>query len=209
MNRSSQHDASFRADLPRKKKRGLLRWSLIVFAGVFAFALIADGVDRIIPGWEEREAARAIERAEREEARAEREAVRAERRAAADAERAERQVRAEIARAEEARREDIRQAACRRTFSCWANEHLSTADRACRRGLEDMARYQARWTTRMGERRFSRFESLDGRPDVIVYSGDRIELQNGFGVWQTHTYACAYNPGTGAATPIEMRPGRL
>lgn len=198
------------------RRKGWPIWKIMAaaLAGYFALSLVVAGVDRLLPGWEAREAQRAEDRLARDEAHEARQAARAvERRireAAREARAEERNARAAAEQAEQARRDAIREAACRRTQSCWTARHLADADRACRESLESFARFQSRWTMRAGERRFTHADWLDdGESGRIVYSGDRIELQNGFGVWQPHIYECLYDPGTRTGLGLSMQPGRL
>ena len=197
------------------RRRGLV-WKIIGagLAGYFVLGLFAVTLDQLLPGRALREAerlqARQDEAAERQARQAARAVERRIREAAREARQLDREARAAADQAEQARRDAIRQAVCRRSPSCWADHHLADAHYACRASLESLARYRSRWTTRPGERRFTRVVSVaEGGHGVIIYAGDRIELQNGFGAWQPHTYACAYDPERGTGLALSMQAGRL
>lgn len=198
----------------RRKPWGLWKTCLAGLAGFLLIGVILDGANRLLPGHEERQAVSAERQREAAEARAARQAAqtvqRRIREAARLARQSEREAAAGLARAEEARREAIRDAVCQRTLSCWAARHMSDAQRACRTSLESLARFQSRWVSRIGEGRFTQYDWLDGgETGRLVYAGDRIELQNGLGVWQRHVYTCAYDPHRQLGHGLSMQPGRL
>lgn len=199
-----------------ERRKGLSAWriGLATIGSLIAFGLVLDVADRMLPGRDAREAERQRIRLAQNEARESREAARAVERqirtAAREARAIERQAEAEAQQAEMARRDAIRDAVCRRTPGCFAAMHIADADRTCRAGLEELARFQFRWTNRLGERRFSQYELAgEAGSERLVFAGDRIELQNGFGVWQNHVYECLYNPQSDTGIALNMRPGRL
>ena len=44
--------------------------------------------------------------------------------------------------------------------------------------------------------------------ETVDFIGDEVELQNGFGAWQRHRYACTVWPGEGRARLNLIEPGR-
>ena len=66
------------------------------------------------------------------------------------------------------------------------------AEILCGRQIEDLARFDYDWTNGFGEPKFSRI-ALAGT-DALLYKGDRLQFQNGFGAWQRMTYSCIFNP---------------
>lgn len=97
---------------------------------------------------------------------------------------------------------------CRADFECWTNSHKADANSACRPYLERLAQYDFRWTYNPLDGRFSR-ASVSDDGDVITYVGDRVEFQNGFGAWMTHTYSCTYSASTASVLSVDATPGRL
>lgn len=98
-------------------------------------------------------------------------------------------------------------AQCRADPACWADRHQWAAGIACRQRVEAQARYQARWPA--GRATFAYTEPSRRTPGAIVYLGDGAELQNGFGAWRPHTYACTYSPDSRSVLNLEVIPGRI
>jgi hypothetical protein len=70
------------------------------------------------------------------------------------------------------------------------------------------AKYDFEWTHGILESKFTRF-SRSANPNVFIYYGDGLKLQNGFGAWQIHTYQCTFNADTEQAKSVAVSPGRL
>lgn len=200
---------------PSRRKKG---WSfpklvLVGFVTILVLGAITSLIDRLTPGWEERElqreSLRLAEAELREAARARRLVERRIEEAARQARDEARREETERARAEEAQRQAEHDEACRQSASCWGDRHLSDASRSCRARVEEAARYQVRWTNRFSKPRFANAGWLsDAASGVLVYAGNRVEFQNGFGVWMPHRYECVFNPQTGISLLILIEPGR-
>lgn len=116
---------------------------------------------------------------------------------------------AHAARAAAAAEAEARKAAaCRRDAHCWGLKHWADATLACRRRTERAARYRVRWPSGVLNPALVHWEWRDQQAGSLTYIG-RAELQNGFGAWQPHIVGCLYDPNTGTAISVELRPGRL
>jgi hypothetical protein len=113
---------------------------------------------------------------------------------------------AEAVAAEEQRKKD---AACKAELQCWAEKHHIAATIACRPRIERLSKWQFEWTDGWLESKFSRFKWKDQAKGLVVYVGDRIKFQNGFGAWQYAVYKCVYDPTNDAVLDVEALPGRL
>lgn len=100
-------------------------------------------------------------------------------------------------------------AACKKQLGCWAEKKLIEATFACRPRIERMAQYQFEWTDGFFEQKMSHYRWQDPNAGVVMYIGDKIKLQNGFGAWQYYTYFCDYDSTTKAVTDIRLKVGRL
>ena len=83
---------------------------------------------------------------------------------------------------------------------------LYLANLLCRRLVEDEAQYGFRWTDGLLGKKFEPVDALGG--ETVDFIGDEVELQNGFGAWQRHRYACTVWPGEGRARLNLIEPGR-
>ncbi|WP_458096181.1 hypothetical protein [Roseomonas sp. WA12] len=145
------------------------------------------------------------------EQRAEMDRKRGEREQAAAVAEADRRYLAAIAEADAAKAreaERVRQdAACRPDLQCWASKHMGAATSACRPLVESSASRDYRWTAWI--EKFSHYRWANQAAGTVVYIGDEIEMQNGFGAWMRHTYACEFDTSTRTARVINVRAGRI
>lgn len=101
------------------------------------------------------------------------------------------------------------EAACRQDLRCWGEKHHVAAARVCQPLIERMAKYDLQWTDAWHEPKMSRFAWKDKDAGIIVFLGDKVKFQNGFGAWQQVTYHCDYNTLTGEALDVRLYEGRL
>ncbi len=94
--------------------------------------------------------------------------------------------------------------ACRSDAQCWGDKHMLNAGTACAPEIERQAQYQAEWTssflTRFGQFRRGR------EPSSIVYLGDEVKFQNGFGAWRLMRYECEYDPESKRVLGVSVTP---
>ncbi|WP_164707274.1 zinc ribbon domain-containing protein [Metapseudomonas otitidis] len=100
-------------------------------------------------------------------------------------------------------------ATCRKELSCWAEEKIVTASVECKRPVESLAKYNARWTDGVLDMKFSHYRWKDQAKGTVTYIGDKIEFQNGFGAYQKHIYECDFDPSTVTVLDVRARPGQL
>lgn len=79
----------------------------------------------------------------------------------------------------------------------------------CKDSVEKLAQYSSRWTDGTFETKFSHFRWLNEEQATITFIGDKIEFQNGFGAYQTHTYECEFDPESKTILDVRASPGRL
>ncbi|MEQ9464275.1 MAG: hypothetical protein RJQ10_11500 [Haliea sp.] len=89
-----------------------------------------------------------------------------------------------------------------------AKSHLVDANTYCKRPVERLAQYDFEWTDGWLTLKFRHYIQSE-RPGTFIYIGDSIKLQNGFGAWQPHIYACEYRPSTKTVVEVSASPGRL
>ena len=66
------------------------------------------------------------------------------------------------------------------------------ADIFCAEQVEARARFSARWTNGFLENKFpvGQWQKETASEKIVLYMGDKIEIQNRFGAWQPHLYEC-------------------
>ena len=62
----------------------------------------------------------------------------------------------------------------------------------CAEQVEARARFSARWTDSFLEDKFpvGQWQKETASEKIVLYMGDKIEIQNRFGAWQPHLYEC-------------------
>ena len=102
----------------------------------------------------------------------------------------------------------------------WGEDHIIAAKVRCEDHIEQLAQYDFEWTQGWGKPIFSRWIAHDPEnpsqmfppiteSTILVYSGDKIRFQNGFGAFRNHTYECQYNPESKTVIRVSASPGRL
>lgn len=86
-------------------------------------------------------------------------------------------------------------AACRQDFQCWGEKARINKEGACKRAIENMARFDTRWTDDGWlEYKFEHFKWKNKSKGIITLMGDKLQLQNGFGAWRKVRYECDVDP---------------
>lgn len=98
---------------------------------------------------------------------------------------------------------------CRRDLQCWGDKHNIEAAVYCENLLERLAKYSHEWTDGFLEPKFSRFRWKNINKGFVVYIGDKIRFQNGFGAWQNYIYECDYDPDNEIVLDVRAKLGRL
>ncbi|WP_323115240.1 hypothetical protein [Pseudomonas guariconensis] len=122
----------------------------------------------------------------------------------AEAEAAEKQ-KAELAKTAEAKKESD----CRNDLQCWAQKNELDAIVTCKRAIESLAKYDFEWTDGITAPIFARLSWGDKARGEIIYIGDQVKFQNGFGNFLKHKYACKFDPVAKVAINATADPGRL
>lgn len=103
----------------------------------------------------------------------------------------------------------VDEAACRKDLECAGNKYGISAGVYCKKPVERLAKYTARWTDGTFDMKFSHFRWLNQEQGLITFIGDKIEFQNGFGAFQKHIYECDFNPVNNQVLDVRARPGQL
>ena len=112
---------------------------------------------------------------------------------------------ADLAKAAEAKKESD----CSKDLQCWAQKNEIDAIVACKPAIERLAKYDYEWTDGITSPIFAKLSWGDKARGEIVYIGDEIKFQNGFGNFLKHKYACKFDPTSKVAMTATADPGRL
>lgn len=116
---------------------------------------------------------------------------------------------AELAAAKKAKAEQEKQAKCRPDLVCYAETTLIEATSQCRPQIERRSRYSFEWTDSWAETKFDRYRWYDKEKGLVIYIGDKLKFQNGFGAWANVIYNCIYDPAKEKIIEIKVWQGRL
>lgn len=99
---------------------------------------------------------------------------------------------------------------CRKDLLCWGNKHLIIGTRLCQKAIERKVTYDFKWTdTGWTALKFTHYQWLDQQKGTLIFIGDKIKLQNMFGAWQNHIYACHFDPDNDKFLQVNLIKGRL
>lgn len=93
---------------------------------------------------------------------------------------------------------------CRAELNCWSRRHMLHAAAACKRGIEAQAKWQAEWTDGASRPMFSRHAWANEPDGHIVYFGNQVKFQNGFGAWRRVDYACTFDTRSRAVVEVSV-----
>lgn len=99
--------------------------------------------------------------------------------------------------------------ACRQSAQCTGRRFKGAAEAPCAHAVEALAKFDYKWTNGFGERKFTRYDWANKEAGLLLYQGDSIQFQNGFGAFQRHVYECVYDPGNKRVVTVEARPWAL
>ena len=99
---------------------------------------------------------------------------------------------------------------CRASPACIYALHIDEFDRLCRRSIDAMVLTDTDWPFLSTAReRFSRFGFVDGNTDMLTIAGDQLRVENAFGTWVNHAYACEIHVDSQQVLDVILEPGRL
>ncbi len=98
---------------------------------------------------------------------------------------------------------------CRKDLTCWAERRVVSASYLCKPQIERQAKYSFKWTDGILGSKLTRYRWKNRANGVVTYIGDKIQFQNGFGVWQNCIYECDYDPENDVVLAVRVNPGRL
>lgn len=92
-------------------------------------------------------------------------------------------------RAEEAASAAAKEQDCVADEGCFTKRYEVDARQKCQPALEAYAKFDLKWSIEP----FFFSAYVDRREGTIRYSGNSLQLQNGFGTWQRYRYECLYS----------------
>jgi hypothetical protein len=98
---------------------------------------------------------------------------------------------------------------CEQSALCFGQKHQARASVFCAKQVERLARYDFKWTDSWDQVKFDWIGWKDKEKKLLIYGGDKIKFQNGFGVWANYMYKCVYDPGLDLVMDIQISPGKL
>lgn len=75
---------------------------------------------------------------------------------------------------------------------CIGKRELSAAAYPCREAVEGRLAYRHEWTDKWYEEKFDRVMWYEPT-STIIYHGDKLQAQNGFGAWKKMSYFCVWS----------------
>lgn len=93
--------------------------------------------------------------------------------------------------------------------SCLADKYMIDAVVACKRPIQNLSKYQFEWLDGWSVPMFSKYRVSRDDGVVIMYFGDALKFQNGFGAWSNILYMCQYDTASGAVVDYMAEDGRL
>ncbi|GEM_PF-5246554 len=100
-------------------------------------------------------------------------------------------------------------ARCRLDLECWAGRHFTAATTHCQKPIENLAKYNHKWTNGVSEPKFSQHKWFDVEKLYISYLGDKITLQNGHGNWDNQKYSCVFDTLNNTVIKVGVLHGSL
>jgi hypothetical protein len=93
---------------------------------------------------------------------------------------------------------------CAGNLSCWGEQNVFAAIKACGPKIERFAEYNFKWTDGVLGDKFNRFAWLNEDNSTLIYYGNKIQFQNSLNVWQDYRYKCAFDPSNNAAYNVDV-----
>jgi hypothetical protein len=112
---------------------------------------------------------------------------------------------AEEQRAQELKEQEQR-AECEKSLKCMGDLKQSVAEAKCKPLIEKRAKNNFEWGD--GEI-FTGFGGHKLYSNTVVYYGDNVKFQNGFGGWSYYTYYCEFNLSDEKIYTVDAVKGRL
>lgn len=109
----------------------------------------------------------------------------------------------------QAERRAAEEEACKEDAVCMGGKFSRDAEGPCGRAVESLAKFDYKWTNGFGERKFTHFGWAHKEAGLLLFQGDSIQFQNGFGAFEHHIYECVFDPDNKRVVTAEARPGRL
>lgn len=106
----------------------------------------------------------------------------------------------------EAQKDEVQ---CLSDINCWAKKESVLALQLCMKNIERFAKYDSRWKSDRFSEVLSAYKWADKDKGIVRYLGGSLQLQNGFGAWQSYIYSCDFDPSEQMVVDVRAEPGRL
>lgn len=92
---------------------------------------------------------------------------------------------------------------------CFGQKYMARATVFCSKQVERIAKYDFKWTDSWYQAKYDRIAWKDKEKGWLIYAGDKIKFQNGFGAWGNFKYFCHYDPHRDLVLDIQVEAGRF
>ena len=103
-----------------------------------------------------------------------------------------------------------KEANCDKDLACAGERSLIDASVYCKDAIEHQAKNSVKWTAGSFEPIMSRYKwGSEGPGGNVIFVGDKVEFQNGFGAFTPVTYACEWDAKAKRPVRVQVGEGRL
>lgn len=100
-------------------------------------------------------------------------------------------------------------AECQRDAQCWFDKYQTAASVYCRDVIGAQANYDVEWLDSWKQPMFTHSKWTDREGGLMMFAGDAVKFQNGFGAWQRMTYVCEFDALNNVVVSAQAEAGRL
>ena len=100
---------------------------------------------------------------------------------------------------------EAKESACRNDVKCWGEKASSKVETDCIRRIEGHAQYQHKWDSSWLDPKLTPQMWSDKGAGIVVFTGNKILMQNGFGAWQRQRYFCTIDVNSQTLIGVEVR----
>jgi hypothetical protein len=99
-----------------------------------------------------------------------------------------------------------KQEACREDFRCWGDKASVEVKHECIDQIEARAKYQFKWDNSWLDPKIHPQMWSDKTAGVVIFAGNAVLMQNGFGAWGRQRYFCTIDIGLQSLLSAEVLP---
>ena len=98
---------------------------------------------------------------------------------------------------------------CEHNLKCWSEKNWAVAAAFCQEKVERLALHDYKWDGGWLEKKFPLAVWSSESNGTLLYAGDNLAFQNGFGAWNHVKYYCEYDPYTQGVLRVGADEGRF